>query len=46
MRIVHLSDIHLNKNNFKDFEYFSMPSLIKDLEMFNHENKIDLILIT
>jgi TPR repeat protein/predicted MPP superfamily phosphohydrolase len=46
MVIVHLSDIHLNKENLNDFNDFAMPALLDDLEKYNSKKKIDLILIT
>ncbi|KEI86147.1 hypothetical protein FDF15_01995 [Clostridium botulinum] len=46
MRIVHLSDIHFNKDNLKDYEDFVITALLEDLEKHNYEKKIDLIFIT
>ncbi|MBN7575670.1 MULTISPECIES: metallophosphoesterase [Clostridium] len=46
MRIVHLSDIHLNKEDLKNFQEFVLPALIKDLDEYNSNQKIDLVLIT
>ncbi len=46
MRIVHLSDIHLNSNNKEDLKNYYVESLIEDLSNFSQEKKIDLILIT
>jgi HSP90 family molecular chaperone/predicted phosphodiesterase len=46
MRIVHLSDIHLNNKNIEDLKNYYLESLIEDLTNFSHEKKIDLILIT
>lgn len=46
MRIVHLSDIHLNKGHLKDFQDLAREALIGDLIMENTKKKIDLIFIT
>lgn len=46
MRIVHLSDFHLNYNQLIDFNEFTMKALLKDLEEFNEEKKVDLILFS
>lgn len=46
MRIVHLSDIHLSKDNYDDFENDYIPALIKDLTKQGTHKAIDLIVIT
>ena len=46
MRIVHLSDIHLSKNNFEEFNNTYRDALISDLLLFNNLKKIDVIVIT
>lgn len=46
MRIIQLSDIHLNKENITDLQDYYIEALIKDLQLFNNEKEIDLILIT
>ncbi|AXP82483.1 Calcineurin-like phosphoesterase [Mariniflexile rhizosphaerae] len=46
MRIVHLSDIHLSKNNYDEFHDNYREALINDLAEFHSTNKIDLIVIT
>ena len=46
IRIVHLSDIHLNKKTLKDAEQFVIKALIKDLKKYSDEKRIDLIFIT
>jgi hypothetical protein len=46
MRIVHLSDIHLDKNHLQDVKTYVVPSLIKDLSRFNSEIPIDLVLFS
>ncbi|MCL9803888.1 metallophosphoesterase [Flavobacterium amniphilum] len=46
MRIVHLSDIHLSKDNYQDFENYYKDALIGDLVDFNKAKKIDVIVIT
>jgi predicted phosphodiesterase len=46
MRIVHLSDIHLSKNNYDTFNNYYIRALIDDLKYFSSEKKIDIIAIT
>lgn len=46
MRIIHLSDIHLSKDNLKDFQQFYLKALIDDLKSLHEAEKIDLIIIT
>ena len=46
MRIIHLSDIHLNKEKLDDLRQYYLTSLIKDLKKENEVKKIDLIAIT
>lgn len=46
MRIVHLSDIHLSKDNFDELIYNYRDALIRDLSKFNSPTPIDLIVIT
>ncbi|MFC7774630.1 metallophosphoesterase family protein [Flavobacterium sp. GCM10027622] len=46
MRIIHLSDIHLSKSNYKEFINFYQDALIKDLISFNKDKKIDVIVVT
>lgn len=46
MRIVHLSDIHLSKNNYDEFHDNYRDALINDLYDFHKSNRIDLIVIT
>lgn len=46
MRIVHLSDIHLSKSNFEEFNNTYCEALIRDLISFHKEKKIDVIVIT
>ena len=46
MRIVHLSDIHLSKDNYTDFINDYKDALINDLIQYNNSTKIDVILIT
>lgn len=47
MRIVHLSDIHLSKQNYLEFKNNVCDSLVSDLAPYNSTDKpIDLILIT
>lgn len=46
MRIVHISDIHLSKDNFAEFENNYRRALIKTLQQENEIKKIDVIVIT
>ncbi|MGE4512548.1 MAG: metallophosphoesterase [Chryseobacterium sp.] len=46
MRVIQLSDIHLNKENLTSLKDYYIEALIKDLVSFNSEKQIDLILIT
>lgn len=46
MRIVHLSDIHLSKNNYDEFIRFYKDALINDLNKYNSLKPIDIIVIT
>jgi len=46
MRLIQLSDIHLNKDNLTNLKDFYIEALLKDLEGFNKEKQIDLVLIT
>ena len=46
IRIVHLSDIHLNKESISDVENFVIKALTKDLKKFNEEKKFDLVLFS
>ena len=46
MRIVHLSDIHLSKENYLEFDNYYRDALIKDLQEYNSSLKIDVIVIT
>jgi len=46
IRIVHLSDIHLNKTHILDIEKFIIPALTKDLLTYNKELPIDLIFVS
>jgi predicted phosphodiesterase len=46
MRIVHLSDIHLSKSNYDEFQNNYKSALIKDLLAYNNPIPIDLIIIT
>lgn len=47
MRIVHLSDIHLSKQNYNEFNNNVRESLISDLSVYNSAEKpINLIIIT
>lgn len=46
LRIVHLSDIHLNQTQLIDLDNFVIKGLLNDLNKFHEENPIDLILFT
>lgn len=46
MRIIHLSDIHLSKDNIEDFRLHYKKSLIEELKNRNSEIEIDLIIIS
>jgi 3',5'-cyclic AMP phosphodiesterase CpdA len=47
MRIIHLTDIHLSKENFDEFDNYLRFALINDLKDYNSVDKpIDLIVIT
>lgn len=46
MRIVHLSDIHLSKSNYIEFNNNYLDALINDLKAYNYSKKIDVIVIT
>lgn len=46
MRIVQISDIHLSKENLTDLKEYYIEALIKDLQVFNEEKSIDLIIMT
>ena len=46
MRIVHLSDIHLSKSNYDEFQNNYKSALIKDLLEYHSSTPIDLIVIT
>jgi predicted MPP superfamily phosphohydrolase len=46
MRVVHLSDIHLSKENLTSLKQFYISALLKDLKKWNSIKPIDLIVIT
>ena len=46
MRIVHLSDLHLSKDNLGSLKQFYLTALIKDLKIWHSESPIDLIVLT
>lgn len=45
MRIVHLSDIHLSKENLSDFKGFYVENLLEDLKYFHCDKPIDVAII-
>lgn len=46
LRIVHLSDFHLNYEHQNEFREFTMKALLRDLIEFDREKKIDLVMFT
>lgn len=46
LRIVHLSDIHLDYSSLQDSDEFVTKALVKDLENFHDDTPIDIIVIT
>ena len=46
MRIVHLSDLHISKENLNSLNQFYTTALIKDLKIWHAEKPIDLIILT
>ena len=46
MRLVHLSDIHLSKDNYNEFQNNYKDALLKDLAIYHNSIPIDLIIIT
>jgi predicted MPP superfamily phosphohydrolase len=46
IRIVHVSDLHINISSIKDIEEFIIRSLLNDLDKYNAQKKIDLIIVS
>lgn len=46
MRIVQISDIHLDSRNIEDLKHYYMNALIEDLKNFHLQKPIEVILIT
>lgn len=46
MRIIHLSDLHLSKDNLSSLKQFYLNALLKDLTNWHRDKKIDLIVLT
>lgn len=46
IRILHLTDFHLNKKTLKDWDDFLKVAILKKLEEIRNENPIDLVLFT
>ena len=46
MRIIHLSDLHLSKDNLSSLKQFYLTALLKDLNNWQKEKPIDLIVLT
>ncbi len=46
IRILHLTDFHLNKKTLKDWDGFLKEAFLKKIEELHKENSIDLVLFT
>lgn len=46
MRIAHISDLHLSQNNLDSFKRFYLEALIKDLQKFHRQDKVEMIFLT
>lgn len=46
MRIVHLSDFHLDATRLEDFKNYVITPLIQDLKKFNNSTNIDLVIFS
>lgn len=46
LRIVHLSDFHLNNKNVQEFENKLIPALIKDLQIFHKDSPVNVVIIS
>ena len=46
MRVIHLSDIHLSKDNIEEFRLYYRKTLVRELKERNFEKEIDLIIIS
>lgn len=46
LRILHLTNFHLNKKTLKDWDNFLKEALLKKIEELQNENPIDLVLFT
>lgn len=46
IRILHLTDFHLNKKTLKDWDDFLKEAFLKKIEELQNENPIDLVLFT
>lgn len=46
MRVAHISDLHLSRNNLESFRSFYLEALIKDLLQFHRREKIEMIFLT
>ncbi len=46
MRIIHLSDLHLSKDNLESLKQFYLVALLKDLQEFNKKKSVDLVILT
>src|SRR5580693_8850921 len=46
MRIAHISDLHLSQDNLDSFKRFYLEALIKDLQKFHRQEKVEMIFLT
>lgn len=46
MRVVHLSDLHLSKDNLSSLKQFYLKALIKDLNSWQKQKPVDLVVLT
>ncbi|MFN4246853.1 MAG: metallophosphoesterase [Flavipsychrobacter sp.] len=46
MRLLHISDLHLEKSQLDNFKQFYLEALLKDIKEWNEAKNIDLILMT
>lgn len=46
LRIIHISDLHINYNQINNFEIYFIEALKKDLKKFDKENEINIIVFT
>lgn len=46
IRIIHLSDFHLNKLNLKDWNTYIKSAFVKKIKSLNDEKRVDFIACT